>query len=82
MKKIFITLMLFLSLVSTAYADLIPARVGDIPLGTLGVYQPANNLKLYSKPDIKSNTLFNKTWNYISVEKLRLCGYFVCGFDT
>ena len=60
--------MLFFSLVSTAYADLIPARVSDIPLGTLGVYQPSNSLKLYSKPDIKSNTLFNKTWNYISVE--------------
>lgn len=70
MKKLFIALMLFFSLVSRAYADLIPAMVSDIPLGTLGVYQPANSLKLYSKPDIKSNTLFNKTWNYISVENL------------
>ena len=68
MKKLFIALMLFFSLVSTAYADLIPARVNDVPLGSLGVYQPATSLKLYSKPDIKSNTLFNKTWNYMSVE--------------
>lgn len=68
MKKLFIALMLFFSLVSTAYADLIPARVSDIPLGTLGVYQPSNSLKLYSKPDTKSNTLFNKAWNYMSVE--------------
>ena len=68
MKKLFIALMLFFSLVSTAYADLIPARVNDVPLGSLGVYQPATSLKLYSKPDIKSNTLFNKVWNYMSVE--------------
>lgn len=67
MKKLFIILLMFVGISIQAWADIIPYKVSDIPIGTLGVYQPTNGLKIYSKPNSKSDTVFDKKWSYLTV---------------
>lgn len=68
MKKILFTLLFVLSTVLPAKADIVPAGVADVPIGTLGVYQPCTTLKAYAKADKKSGIVFNKSWSYLNVE--------------
>ena len=67
MKKVFITILMILCIAMQAWADFVPYKVSDVPIGTLGVYQPTNGLKVYSQPDIKSNILFDKKWSYLTI---------------
>ena len=68
-KNIFTVLfVLFIGLCSNA--EILPYRVSDIPVGTIGVYQTTTGLKTYKSPDKKSNIIFEKTWNYQTVNNL------------
>ncbi len=67
MKKVFITLLMIWCISMQAWADVIPYKVSDIPVGTLGVYQSTNGLRVYSNPDKKSNILFDKKWSYLTI---------------
>lgn len=68
MKKIISVLLLSLIFALSANANIIPSSVEDIPIGTLGVYQPTTMLKVFSKPDNNSKILFCKNWNYLNLE--------------
>ena len=66
MKKVVISLfVLFIGLM--ANAALRPDKVSDIPQGMIGVYQLNNDIEVYSKPDKKSDMIFQKKWNYSTV---------------
>ena len=66
MKKILLILLVFyMGLV--AFADVLPSNVYDIPQGTIGVYQPVESVKVYSKPDLKSQIVYDKKWSYQTV---------------
>ena len=67
MKKFLILVLIILSITLQAWADILPYKVTDVPIGTLGVYQATNSIKVYSKPDIKSSTLFDNKWSYLNV---------------
>ena len=67
MKKLLLSLLFALLAVIPVYADIVPVRVTDVPVGVLGVYQPTNVLKVFEKPDSKSNVLFQKKWSYVTV---------------
>lgn len=67
MKKGFIALLMFMCMSIQVWADVVPYKVSDIPVGTLGVYQPTTGLRVYAKPDSKSNILFDKKWSYLTI---------------
>lgn len=67
MKKFLILVLVILSITLQAWAGILPYKVADVPVGTLGVYQPTNGIKVYSKPDVKSSILFDKKWSYLNV---------------
>ncbi len=69
MKKLLLSLLFALLTVIPVYADIVPVRVTDVPVGVLGVYQPTNLLKVFEKPDSKSNVLFQKKWSYVTVSE-------------
>ena len=69
MKKLLLSLLFALLTVIPVYADIVPVRVTDVPVGVLGVYQPTNVLKVFEKPDSKSNVLFQKKWSYVTVSE-------------
>ena len=69
MKKLLLSLLFALLAVIPVYADIVPVRVTDVPAGVLGVYQPTNVLKVFEKPDSKSNVLFQKKWSYVTVSE-------------
>ena len=66
MKKILLMLLLFYMGLG-AFADVLPSNVNDIPQGTIGVYQPVEFVKVYSKPDLKSQIVYDKKWSYLTV---------------
>ena len=68
MKKIILSLLCLVIFTLSASANIVPAKVSDIPLGTVGVYQPTTSLNIYSKADKNSKIIYNKTWNYLNVE--------------
>lgn len=68
MKKIILSLLCLVIFTLSASANIVPAKVSDIPLGTVGVYQPTTSLNIYSKADKNSKMIYNKTWNYLNVE--------------
>lgn len=66
-RKIFLSILLLFVVSINACADIFPYKTEDIPIGTLGVYQANNSLKLFAKPDKKSDVIFDKTWSYLSI---------------
>ncbi len=69
MKKLLLSLLFALLTVIPVYADIVPIKVSDVPMGVLGVYQPTNVLKVFEKPDSKSTLLFQKKWSYVTVSE-------------
>lgn len=68
MKRIILALLSLVIFALSASANIVPAKVSDIPLGTVGVYQPTTSLNIYSKADKNSKMIYNKAWNYLNVE--------------
>ena len=68
MKRIILALLSLVIFALSASANIVPAKISDIPQGTIGVYQPTTTLNIYSKADKSSKVLYNKTWSYLNVE--------------
>ena len=48
MKRIILSLLCLVIFTLSASANIVPTKVSDIPLGTVGVYQPTTSLNIYS----------------------------------
>ena len=46
MKRIILSLLCLVIFTLSASANIVPAKVSDIPLGTVGVYQPTTSLNI------------------------------------
>lgn len=62
MKKIFLTLAIFLSMFSTVFADVMPVQIDTKYTKTYGVYQAKDNITLYKEPDESSKIITNIRW--------------------
>ena len=64
MKKFIITLFTMILCSIPAFADIQPWFTNDIPKSVIGLFQVNTNIKLYEKPDLKSEIIFDKSWHY------------------
>ncbi|MBQ6516225.1 hypothetical protein IJI31_03495 [bacterium] len=64
MKKFIITLFAMIITMIPAFADIQPWVMDDIPKSAIGLFQANTNIKLYEKPDLKSEIIFDKSWHY------------------
>lgn len=64
MKKFLITLFSMIIGMVPAFADIQPWNMDDIPKNVIGMYQATTSIKLYAKPDLKSDIIFDKSWHY------------------
>ena len=63
MKKILVILTLLFTLILPANADVMPYYVNNINSNSIGVYQAANNIKIYKEPNENSPLLLNVVWD-------------------
>lgn len=63
MKKFLLLLVMIITLILPAKADVMPYYVKNISSNSIGVYQAPNNLKIYSEPNENSKILLNVIWD-------------------
>lgn len=66
-KKIFILIAMFFSVIISANADILPSKVSDIPSGSIGVYQTNNGIVLRSEPEKNAKIIYKKDWSYLTI---------------
>ena len=65
-KKILIIFTFLLLIILPAKADVMPYYVNNINPNSIGVYQAANNIKIYKEPNENSKLLLNIDWDSTS----------------
>lgn len=63
MKKFLLLLVMTLTFILPAKADVMPYYVNNISANSIGVYQAPNNIKVYSEPNENSKLLLNVIWD-------------------
>lgn len=63
MKKLLLLLAFLLNIILPARADVMPYYVNSINSNSIGVYQTANNIKVYKEPNENSPLLLNVLWD-------------------
>lgn len=63
MKKLFAVLAFLIGLIMPVKADVMPYYVGSLNANSIGLYQAANNIKIYKEPNVNSALLLDVNWD-------------------